>query len=376
MMSEFLPNRTIKIAGNVSDSTILAGDGNIILNDLPSLTPGKPIPFGIPYPRNPFFTGRKSVLNCLHQKLSQETAVAITQIQAISGLGGIGKTQTAVEYAWRYYYDQRIYEYVFWVKADTKANLTTDFANLAYQLALPVAKDNQAEKNLAVHAWLATHKNWLLIFDNADLPVWIEDFIPNNPTGKILITSRASIFDRLGIKQPITLDVLPSTEAVELLFRRTGYTQSDDELAAAIELNQLMDGLPLALEQACAFIVRRRILLRTYLNTYRKQGLSQLEKTKAQTGKYPSSVLKTWAINFQAVAEDNPISAELLKFSAFLAPDDIPYRILMMGPSHLTMQLPEELRLQAKVDDEDFDAIGACLEPLSQYSLVQWDGQL
>ncbi|MEL7004627.1 MAG: NB-ARC domain-containing protein [Bacteroidota bacterium] len=206
-------------------------------------------PFDIPYQRNRFFTGRKSVIEQIHTQLNQETAIAITQVQAISGLGGIGKTQTAVEYAYRYYYDQKSYDYVFWVKADTESNLITDFAGLANQLALPVAKETEKDKIPAVRAWLNTHDNWLLIFDNADTPGWLISLMPNNPKGRILMTSRASLFDELGINTPVALDVMSLNEAIDFLFLRTGYETTESNLAAATDLNQELGGLPLALEQ-------------------------------------------------------------------------------------------------------------------------------
>ena len=337
-------------------------------NSVPS---GDPNPFEIPYQRNRYFTGRQSVLERLHQQLNHATTAAITQVQAISGLGGIGKTQVAVEYAYRYHYDQSTYDIVFWVKADTEANLTTDFANLAKQLALPVAKGTQDEQIPDVKDWLDKHDNWLLIFDNADTPDWLIPLMPNNPKGKVIITSRATVFDQLGIDTPLALDVLPPEDAINLLFRRTGYGRTAASSVAATDINQELGGLPLALEQASAFMLRRRIGFRTYLNAYRKRGLPQLEQTKAKTGQYPSSVLKTWVINFQAVLEESLAASELLKFSSFLAPNDIPYRILIKGSAHLGK--PLKTCLQCEDDDDALLQLSELLEPLSQYSLVRWE---
>ena len=124
---------------------------------MPPPKPGEPMFFGVPYQRNRYFTGREDILIRLHQQLTQTTTVAISQVQAISGLGGIGKTQTAVEYAYRYFHDEDFYSHVFWVKADTSANLATDFAKLAVQLALPQANGTEEEKIPAVRSWLANH---------------------------------------------------------------------------------------------------------------------------------------------------------------------------------------------------------------------------
>ncbi|MEM9091992.1 MAG: DUF2225 domain-containing protein [Cyanobacteria bacterium P01_F01_bin.53] len=376
-MSNSASNRNLNIEGSADGSVVVIGDGNII-NSPSSMPASAPKPFGVPYQRNRYFTGREAVLTQLHEQLTQSTATAITQVQAISGLGGIGKTQTAVEYAYRYHYDERVYDTVFWVKADTEVNLAADFAGIANQLALPMGLNSsgvtQMEKIPAVQAWLATHHNWLLIFDNADTPDWLTSFMPTNPQGKVLITSRVSVFDQLGIRVPLVLDVLSSPEAIDLIFERTRYPRTKDNVVLATELNQELGGLPLALEQASAFIVRKKIGFQPYLNTYRKRGLSQLEKENAKTGQYFSSVQETWKINFEAVTLENPAASALLEFSAFLSPDEIPYRVLFAGAPHLDAPLGNYLYHDNTVDDDEMlIALSELLAALNQYSLVKWE---
>ena len=233
-----------------------------------------------------------------------------------------------------------------------------------------MAQGTQEEQIRAVQAWLANHSHWLLIFDNADHPQWLLPFLPNNPQGRILLTARATLFDSLGITQPLVLDVLLPAAACDLLFARTGYECTEVNQQAAVAINQELDGLPLALEQASAFMRRQRIPLPIYLATYRKRGLSQLEAAKAQTGQYPSSVLRTWALNVQAVSEEQPEALELFKFSAFLAPDEIPYFLLSKGAVKLGKPLASHL--QREDADEMTLAFSHLLEPLSQYSLIKW----
>ena len=355
---------------NVGIGVVEAGAQVTVTYGAAPLPTGELNPFGVPYPRNKFFTGRREVLKQLHQQLNHETTAAITQVQAISGLGGIGKTQTAVEYAYCYHYDERVYDTVLWVKAETEVALATDFANLARQLALPVAQSTQEEQIPAVRAWLARQNGWLLIFDNADRPEWLLPFLPSNPLGRVLITSRATVFDQVGITQPLVLDVLSPIEACNLLFARTKYERSEENRIAAAAINQELDGLPLALEQASAFMVRKRIQLPIYLTTYRKRGLPQLEESPAQTGQYPSSVLRTWAMNVQAIAAEQPAALELFRFSAFLAPDEIPYHLLLAGAANLGERLADYL--QQEDADEIMLALSRLLEPLSQYSLINW----
>ncbi|MEM9806930.1 MAG: tetratricopeptide repeat protein [Cyanobacteria bacterium P01_D01_bin.56] len=333
----------------------------------------EPIKFGVHWPRNRYFSGRVAVLEQLHKQLSEQRAVAINQIQAISGLGGIGKTQTAVEYAFRHHFDEPTYEYVFWVVADIEANLSLRFAELADQLALPTGKGTLDEKILAVEAWLAKHSNWLLIFDNADNPTFLKPWIPNNPEGKILITSRASVFLDIDIASPLALEPLSTEEGTEMLFKRTEYAPTDAERAAAAELTLELGGLPLALEQASAYMRRQRMSIDEYLRFYRKQGLSLLRKAKAPPKNYKhheSPVFKTWQINFDAVRDESLESSELLEFSSFLAPDDIPYRILINGSPNLGGNLLKAF--EDKDEEDSLFVLKELLEPLSQYSLVEW----
>ncbi|MFL5697142.1 MAG: TIR domain-containing protein [Ktedonobacteraceae bacterium] len=132
--------------------------------------------WNVPYQRNPFFTGREDILTYLYDKLNTDQTAALTQPQAISGLGGIGKTQTAVEFAYRY---RENYEAILWVKADSHELLVSDFVSIAGELSLP-EKDIQVQSKVvdAVKRWLKIHSHWLLIFDNADDIAMLYDFLP------------------------------------------------------------------------------------------------------------------------------------------------------------------------------------------------------
>jgi tetratricopeptide (TPR) repeat protein len=327
------------------------------------------IPWTVLYKRNPYFKGREDELQALRENLLQTSAAALTQPQAISGLGGIGKTQTAVEYAYRNWTD---YEAVFWVRADTTLELSRGFVEIAKVLELPQAEaQNEDEAVEAAKRWLGTHPHWLLIFDNADEPERLLDFTSGNWAGHVLLTSRAQDFQQLGIVTPVEMRVLRPEEALAFLLKRTGReTQSNSiECTVAEELALALGYLPLALEQAAAYIVAQQARFQDYLASYRNARLSRLEKAKPQFGNYPESVATTWLLNFQQVAQISGASADLLKFSAFLDPDAIPFELVVWGAS----QLGETLVHALAGVKEDPLILNEVLTPLRQYSLIRVD---
>ena len=325
-------------------------------------------PWNVPYPRNPFFTGREQVLEQLHEALKSGKTAALSQTQAISGLGGIGKTQTAIEYAYRY---RDEYKAVLWTKADSSEALVSDFVSIANLLNLP--EKDEKDQNLSVAAmklWLEINTGWLLILDNADTPNLVEGFLPLNPKGHILLTSRAQVFDNLGITNPLELDKMQPDEAKQFLLKRTGRSELEPADTNAVEqLAKELDYLPLALEQAGAYINKVKCSFQDYLTSYRKRGLELLEQSKVMTGKYPKSVATTWSLNFEQVAQTSTASADLLHVSVFLNPYSIPLELITVGAVELGSALPAAL---ANVESDPL-ALDELLEPLTQYSLIRRD---
>jgi tetratricopeptide (TPR) repeat protein len=320
----------------------------------------------VPYARNPYFTGRENVLHDLHEALSRDSATALTQGYAISGLGGIGKTQTAVEYTYRY---RSEYHFIFWTRADTEVALQAGCVEMAKLLDLP-EKDatNPADTVQAVRHWLEHTGEWLLIFDNADTPEMLKVYYPRTPRGHILLTSRAQLFDTLGIARPLALETMQPDEALSFLYTRTARAQSDPaEKRAAEHLAAELGYLPLALEQAAAYITAKTARFQDYLASYLKQRLALLNEAQPKTGEYPASVAKTWALNFQEVEKD-PVAADILRVSAFLSPDAIPLELLTDGASQLGPVL-----VGALATAEDPLALNKALEPLTRYSLIRRD---
>ena len=340
----------------------------------PPTTPDPSTPiFHIPFARNPFFTGREEVLTHLHTMLYKDKTAAITQsqVQAISGLGGIGKTQTAVEYAYRHQDD---YQYVFWVKSETSEEIISDFLTIAALLNLP--QRNVADQKLivgAVKRWLEEHRGWLVIFDNADNLKMVRDYLPSGSKGHILLTTRAQAMGQLAHK--VEIEKMEGDEGALFLLRRANLIGHDEKLdqakaadvAKAKEIVQAVDGLPLALDQAGAYIEETACSLTHYLGLYQKQQARLLKRrgTTVSEHDHPQPVANTWEISFHNVEKANPAAADLLRLCAFLAPDDLPEEIITEGADELGPTLEAVAKDPFELD--------AAIEELRKYSLVKRD---
>jgi len=323
--------------------------------------------WNIPYTQNPFFTGREHLLQQLHANLTGNKAAVLTQPQAISGLGGIGKTQTAVEYAYRHRDD---YHYILWVNADTRDTIITSFLQLATLLKL--TEREAQDQNImiaAIKGWFTAHDGWLVIFDNADdLPI-VEDFLPSGGRGRLLITTRAHAPGALA--NSLAVEQMDIQEAMLLLLRRAKVVQPDEQFepvspadrATAEAIARELDGLPLALDQAGAYIEETQCSLTSYLNQYRKRQTALL-KRRGGTGKqHPEPIATTWSLSFEQVEKSSAVAADLLRFLSFLAPEAIPEQLIIKGASKLNPNL------QPLADDESL--LNEAIAALARYSLVK-----
>jgi len=326
--------------------------------------------WNVPIVRNAFFTGREQLLMLLHKRLSKARRAALTQAQALYGLGGIGKTQTAAEYAYRYGDD---YTQVFWVRAATRDTLVADFVTLAELLDLP-EKDEQDQRQVVVTVkrWLAGNEGWLLILDNADDLHQAQEFLPTNHKGYVLFTTRAQAVG--AIAASIEVEKLDLQEGTMLLLRWTKLLDIDTPLeqartadrAAAERIVKEMDGLPLALVQAGAYVEETGCSLMDYLNLYATHRKELLARRSGLTLDYPETVATTWSLSFQLIEQQSSAAAEVLRFCAFLAPDAIPEELLNRGAAELGPVLGAAAR--------DPFTLNEALEVLRRYSLVQRDG--
>ena len=167
-----------------------------------------------PFRRNPFFTGREDMLEDLHESFRTPKTAGWPKIYSINGLAGIGKTQVAIEYAYRYAHE---YHSVLWASAESREVLISDFAAIAALLHLEKEKEDQ-DSVPAVKRWLDTLTRWLLILDNADEPEILHDFLPLLPKGHVLLTTLTQFTGTIA--QAIELSELGLEHGALFLLRR------------------------------------------------------------------------------------------------------------------------------------------------------------
>ena len=309
--------------------------------------------------RTRYFTGREDILALLRQQL------LVGRTAALSGLGGVGKTQTAIEYAARHRAEYPAG--VFWVNSETASGLVSGFVEIAKTLRLPTAESNDQEQIVrAALEWLNRTERWLLILDNVDDRRDVRPFVPGRGTGDLLITSRESVFPELGIPSALEIRDLDRDEAVRFLLARTGRKDAEpDDRAAAAELAADLGNLPLALEQAAAYIVETNATFAAYLSAFRKRRVTLLEKAGGLIAH--DTIAVTWAANFEAVQRASRAAADVLRISALLAPDAIPFELFLYGAKALGDSIAD-----AFADPDDL-VIAEVLRPLARYSLIRSD---
>ena len=266
----------------------------------------------VPHRPSRMFRGRDDLLARLSDVLAREHVVAL------SGLGGIGKTQVALAYATSP--DAARCQLRWWLRADTAENLAADLAALAKRLGLAEAgRRHQSEAVAAADNWLQSHDNWLVIFDNAADADLIRPYLPKREGGDVVITSR-SPFPRTDA-HPFPVPVLSADAAQKFLVERSG----DTDQASAAGIADALGCLPLALEQAGAYVEQQGTLA-GYLKKLTAQDPSLLAASAPRD--YQHSVATTWAVSFRQVAESSKAAAELMRLCAYLAADEIPLVLL------------------------------------------------
>jgi tetratricopeptide (TPR) repeat protein len=315
-----------------------------------------PKPVVLPYPSlGSLFKGRETFLDRLHVSLHKGVTAAIAG-KAVHGMGGVGKTRAAVEYAWQYRND---YTALFLLSADTPDKLQTAVGALAAPLRLPAAAlPDEREWFEAVLAWLNANPGWLLILDNIDdapaLTAAHELLGRLRGGGHVLMTSRLTQFPR-DIER-LDLDVLAFDDAAAFLLEatETGRRRAPDDGDRARALAEALGGLALALEMAAATIEARRLSFAAYQEMWQGNRARVIGWASQEITGYHHAVAETWQTSVDQLTS---AGRELLQRLAFLAPEPVP-------ESLLDVPVPD---VAAAGDPH------AALDDLAKYSLARRD---
>jgi hypothetical protein len=288
--------------------------------------------------RNPYFTGRDGLLAELHGRFGAGTGTPV--LQALYGLGGVGKTQLAIEYAHRFAAD---YDLVWWIDAEQPVLIPDQLTGLALGMDLPIGGTIPASTQ-HVLAEFGRRNRWLLIFDNAEHPADIADYRPPGP-GHVLVTSRVTGWGAMGGR--FEVDVLTRPETVTLLRARI----PDIPTAVADDLAAELGDLPLAAAQAASYLEQTGLPPADYLRCFRTRRADLL--AHGDVLGYHGRIDTTWTLSLEQLSTDHHATVALLQLSAFLAPEPIPLSLFTHRPD----LLDEPLRSSASDPDVLSDAL-------------------
>jgi tetratricopeptide (TPR) repeat protein len=308
--------------------------------------------------RNKNFIGRSELLVDLGNRLTGEATALLPH--AIHGLGGVGKTQLAIEYAYQHAAE---YQVVWWIPADQNALVRSNLAALAPRLGITGLVPGRVEDALAAVLDALRrgdpYDRWLLVFDNADEPARVRNMMPTGQShGHIIVTSRNQAWAQ--VVDTLEVNVFTRAESTQFLTSRVDGISDTD----ADRLAEEFGDLPLGLEQAAAWLAETAMTADTYVDLIEKEGSRILAEDSASSD-YPLPVAAAWALSVTRLREQTPYAMELLQCCAFFGAAPIQLEILDRGRYVLTSGLEETLR--------DPIMMGRAIRALGRYALARVD---
>jgi len=312
-----------------------------------------PAVWNIP-PRNASFTGREALLDDLRNRLSASITVVVPQ--GLFGLGGVGKTQIAIEYTHRF---AASYDVAWWVPAEQPSMVRSSLAELAARIGVPTGGDITETVREVLEALRqgTPSRRWLLVFDNAEDPDEVREFLPQGP-GHVLVTSRnQSWVQELNV---VSVGVFSRGESIALLNARApGLPEADADLVA-----EKLGDLPLAIEQAGAWLARTGSSVARYLEQLESRLPEMLQQNLPRD--YDKPVVAVWLLAFEELRRQTPAAARLLELCAFLGSEPIPQALF----NHL-----QGLDLPASERDwfRDPMLVSQLIQEIGRYALATTD---
>jgi tetratricopeptide (TPR) repeat protein/pimeloyl-ACP methyl ester carboxylesterase len=277
-------------------------------------------------PKTNFFTGRSDILRSIDEHLMSNRAVVLTGIQ------GVGKTQVALEYVFS---AESAYQWIFWVDAESSETLIAGFREIAKIIIRPDLSFPASSLASMLRLWFENNREWLLVLDNFSEAVTLSAFLTYPPNGFVLATgivSPTSSFTSIDVPE------MPLDDAIQFLLRRSGvlgtHGQAKDlrheEREDANQLAVDLGCLPLALDQAGAFIHESSSDLKEYRELYRKEGAALRALRGSQQLGHPS-VSITFSLASQKLKQENQRAFDLITLCAFMGPEAIPEEVIGEG---------------------------------------------
>jgi len=275
--------------------------------------------------RNPAFTGRDGMLNRLHDTLCASNRAAV---QALYGMGGVGKTQLALEYAHRFAGE---YDLGWWVPAEQPELIGDHLASLAAKAGLVAVSTSTPAAVDALQAYLRGRSRWLLVFDNAEDRDDLAPWLPDGP-GHLIITSRSPAWT--GVAESVDVDVFTRAESIALLRTHLPHLPDTD----ADRLADALGDLPLGIGQAAGLLAETRIDVGTYLAELKTHAADLLRDGRPAAG-YPVPLAAAVTVAADRLAAADPAAGQLLILCGRLGPEPIPADLFTARPDLLPQTL-------------------------------------
>ena len=293
--------------------------------------------------RNPYFVGRSELLEKINEQFHIREVICLTQV--ITGLGGIGKTQMALEYAHRY--GAKYNDAIWWINSESAQSTFHDCLRFADALGLlPEGKETAEELSVnelgsRLKSWQNSHRSWLLVFDNAYDSEIITPYISSMAQGHVLVTSRNHNLHKMGSFNSLFIEAFSKDDAIAFMHERLSKKQIGEKHTLE-ELIEQLGRLPLALAQAASYIVTTNINCKSYLLLLNEHGLKVFDTaiSNVTTADNKRIVSTTWEVSFKKLSEP---AQQLLNLCAYMAPDNIPFDIFVQERDILPEPICSEL---------------------------------